>query len=53
LSSFTIRERWPHVHVIIMSGRQRPGASELPERGPFVAKPYQRAQIEAALKAAA
>ncbi|TCR63088.1 response regulator [Bosea sp. BK604] len=51
--AFAIRDRWPPIHVIVVSGRMRPGADELPEYVPFIAKPYQPAQIEAALRAAA
>ncbi len=50
--AFAIRDRWPPIHVIVVSGRMNPAAGELPARVPFIAKPYQPAQIEAALRAA-
>ncbi|NBJ13471.1 response regulator [Microvirga arsenatis] len=36
----TVSERWPGVKVIVTSGRRQPGADELPEEIPFLAKPY-------------
>ncbi len=36
-----IRNRWPPTHLLVMSGNLSPGASELPERASFVAKPFQ------------
>lgn len=51
--AFIIRDRWPPVHIIVVSGRMKPGPGELPDRVPFIAKPYRPAQLEAALRAAA
>ena len=33
-------ERWPHVRLVLTSGRLRPDASDMPEYGCFLAKPY-------------
>ena len=35
-----IRDRWPPVELILTSGRHKLDASEIPERGQFVPKPY-------------
>jgi CheY-like chemotaxis protein len=35
-----IRDRWPGVGVVVTSGRQRPGAEDLPEEVAFLTKPY-------------
>ena len=32
--------RWPHLKLVITSGRLRPADSEIPDDGRFVAKPY-------------
>ena len=33
-----VRERWPPIHIIVTSGKGRPG--ELPARALFIPKPY-------------
>ena len=35
-----VRDRWPPVEIIVVSGMQRPKAHELPERSVFFDKPY-------------
>jgi DNA-binding LytR/AlgR family response regulator len=35
-----VRERWPPVQIVIVSGKQRPGRSDLPEGSVFFTKPY-------------
>jgi CheY-like chemotaxis protein len=35
-----VRDRWPPIEILIVSGKQRPSSSELPERGVFLSKPY-------------
>jgi CheY-like chemotaxis protein len=35
-----VRDRWPPIEIIIVSGMKSPAAHELPERGVFFAKPY-------------
>jgi hypothetical protein len=34
-----VRDRWPPIEILIVSGKQRPTSSELPERSVFLAKP--------------
>ncbi|MGE0213005.1 MAG: response regulator [Parvibaculaceae bacterium] len=36
-----VRKRWPNVTIIVVSGRVAPAAGELPDRVPFLGKPYQ------------
>ncbi|MCJ2088129.1 response regulator [Methylobacterium sp. E-005] len=42
-----IRDRWPPIEIIIVSGRRRPQPSDMPARGVFFAKPYKRHEITA------
>lgn len=35
-----VRDRWPPISIIVVSGKQRPTASELPAGGIFFSKPY-------------
>lgn len=46
----TIRERWPPIEIIIISGRRTPQAKDMPERGVFFTKPYKRREVEATLR---
>jgi two-component system, response regulator PdtaR len=36
----TVHARWPHILLVITSGRERPSRAEIPDDGRFVAKPY-------------
>ena len=47
-----VAERWPHIHLIITSGRCRPAPEAVPDHGRFVPKPYCAAQVLAAFKQA-
>ncbi|MBX4926320.1 response regulator [Rhizobium binae] len=40
-----VRDRWPPVEIIIVSGMKQPHKDELPERGVFFAKPYDSRQL--------
>lgn len=44
-----IRDRWPPVEIIITSGRVLATDVTLPERGIFLAKPYQSQELKAHL----
>jgi CheY-like chemotaxis protein len=37
--------RWPHILLVITSGRERPTRAEIPDDGRFVAKPYSREEL--------
>lgn len=40
-----VRDRWPSVQIIVVSGKQRPTAAELPNPGIFFSKPYDVAKV--------
>ncbi|MFS2154626.1 response regulator [Rhizobium sp. Rhizsp42] len=40
-----VRDRWPPVEIIVVSGMQRPRIHELPERAIFFDKPYDIAKM--------
>src|ERR1044071_4289569 len=44
-----VRDRWPPVKVVATSGRARISASDLPEGGRFLPKPYSAAEIASML----
>lgn len=46
----TIRDRWPPIELIIVSGRRKPRADEMPARGVFFAKPYKKDEITAVMR---
>ncbi|KPH82842.1 response regulator [Bosea vaviloviae] len=48
-----VRERWPPVAIIVTSGRILPANTALPAATTFLAKPYDGAAMEAALRKAA
>lgn len=35
-----VRDRWPPIEIIIVSGHKRPGDDDLPARAVFYSKPY-------------
>jgi two-component system, response regulator PdtaR len=35
-----IRDRWPPIHLIVVTGRRPPSMSELPQGSLFIPKPY-------------
>ncbi len=41
-----VRERWPPVELIVTSGQRHIRAEDLPDRGRFIAKPYDREMLE-------
>ena len=41
----TVHERWPHVLLLVTSGKQRPSESEIADNGRFLAKPYTRDDV--------
>lgn len=46
----SIRDRWPPIELIIVSGKRRLHADELPARGVFFAKPYKKHEITAVMQ---
>lgn len=45
-----IRDRWPPIELVIVSGKQRLLPEDLPARGVFFLKPYKRAEVVATLR---
>jgi CheY-like chemotaxis protein len=35
-----VQERWPHIRLLITSGRKRPSSTDMPRHVRFIAKPY-------------
>lgn len=46
----TIRDRWPPIELIIISGKRHPLPHELPARGVFFSKPYKRDEVTAVMR---
>jgi CheY-like chemotaxis protein len=40
-----VHARWPHILLVITSGRERPARIEIPDDGRFVAKPYSAEEL--------
>jgi two-component system, response regulator PdtaR len=40
-----VHARWPHVLLVIKSGRERPARADIPDDGRFVAKPYSAEEL--------
>lgn len=45
-----VRDRWPPIEIIVVSGHRRVSAEEMPERGLFFSKPYSRHAVTAAMR---
>lgn len=45
-----VRDRWPPIEIIIVSGHQVPDATELPERSRFFPKPYNEAHMASIMR---
>ena len=35
-----VRDRWPPIEILVVSGMRKPEARDLPDRGVFYSKPY-------------
>ncbi len=40
-----VHDRWPHVQLVVTSGKIEPRAAEIPDEGRFLAKPYRAEQL--------
>ncbi|GJD52507.1 hypothetical protein OPKNFCMD_5273 [Methylobacterium crusticola] len=40
-----VASRWPHIRLVLTSGRLRPSNDDVPDSGQFVAKPYRTSQL--------
>lgn len=47
-----VAERWPHIRLVITSGRCRPSPHEVPDHGMFVPKPYWADEVLSAFERA-
>jgi CheY-like chemotaxis protein len=45
-----IRDRWPPIDIVIVSGHVRPTQADLPPRSLFFSKPYDETKVAAALR---
>jgi CheY-like chemotaxis protein len=45
-----IRERWPPIDLVIVSGKRRLAVADLPARGVFFLKPYQPDEVAETLR---
>ena len=45
-----IRDRWPPIHLIVVTGFRPPSNSELPRGSLFIPKPYGRVEILSAVQ---
>jgi DNA-binding NtrC family response regulator len=48
--SAAVRDRWPPVKIIVMSGRARPTRDELPEGAVFLPKPFPMADLSSVIR---
>ncbi|GAB6845827.1 response regulator [Methylorubrum rhodinum] len=46
----TVRDRWPPIELIIVSGKRLLRSDELPARGVFFTKPYKKHEITAVMR---
>jgi two-component system, response regulator PdtaR len=37
----TVRDRWPTIHIVITTGKFRPGSAAMPKGSAFLSKPYE------------
>ncbi|WP_289016282.1 response regulator [uncultured Methylobacterium sp.] len=51
--SARVAERWPHIRLVVTSGRCGLRNDELPDDGQFVQKPYRQSQLISAIAHAA
>lgn len=47
-----VAERWPHIRLVVTSGRCSLRHDEVPDDGRFLPKPYERSQLLDAVRAA-
>jgi two-component system, response regulator PdtaR len=40
-----VHDRWPHVQLVVTSGKIEPRSDEIPDEGRFLAKPYRAEQL--------
>ncbi|NBJ10644.1 response regulator [Microvirga arsenatis] len=45
-----VRQAWPHIGIVVTSGRMAPGPNDLPPGALFIPKPYRPADLVAAVR---
>jgi two-component system, response regulator PdtaR len=45
-----VDEKWPHIDILISSGRKIPSASDMPPKARFLTKPYSSQHLVLALR---
>lgn len=45
-----VRDRWPPIKLVVVSGHHTPGVRDMPEGAVFLSKPYSEAALIAVLK---
>lgn len=48
-----VAERWPHIRLVLTSGRAGLSSDEVPDDGQFLQKPYRQSQLVSAIACAA
>jgi len=48
--SRVVRQAWPHIGIVVTSGRMAPGPNDLPSGALFIPKPYRPADLVAAVR---
>lgn len=41
-----VNEHWPHVEIVIASGRIKPGPGDMPHKATFIAKPFSASLVQ-------
>lgn len=44
-----VAERWPHIRLVVTSGRKGFSNHEMPDHGQFVQKPYRQSELMSAI----
>lgn len=40
-----VAKHWPHIEIVIASGRIKPEAGDMPEKATFIGKPFSKAMV--------
>jgi CheY-like chemotaxis protein len=48
--ALAVRDRWPPIKIIVMSGKELPGDPKLPEGSRFFSKPFEGVKLVAELR---
>ena len=45
-----VAERWPHIEIVVSSGRRTPEPGQMPEKAAFITKPFSAEVVHAELR---